>query len=362
MMDDRARFHAVMDYAPVDRVPLHLAGPWEDTVRRWEREGLPAGVDPHVQLGVESRRLKVHNFGYAFGLWPRFEPRVLERTTEYTVTIDAAGRTVRNFNDHTSMPEFLKQPVSSPAELRRILDEHLDPARMAERFPAELRGRLEAATARGELLMVNGGGFYWTLRELAGVDGAGYLIYDAPELVGELFDRLEEQILEGWRRIAEWKLVPDVVGYGEDIAFKTGPLVSPEWVRREILPRYRRILAAAHRLGVRHTWYDSDGDLSLLLPDFLEIGIDGVSPCEVAAGMQPNRLRHEFGRALRLIGGVDKRELARGRAAIDRELERLRPVIEEGGYLPAVDHSVSSDISWSDYQYFVEQLQRYLER
>jgi uroporphyrinogen decarboxylase len=75
-----------------------------------------------------------------------------------------------------------------------------------------------------------------------------------------------------------------------------------------------------------------------------------------AAGMDPVRLRREFGREVRLIGGFDKRIVAQGPSAIVAEFTRLRPTIEEGGFMPAIDHSVSSDISWDNYRHYLDAL------
>lgn len=357
-MTNRERFLMLMDYKPVDCVPLHLVKPWTDTIARWRNEGLPPDVDPHEYLGITDC-LKVYNSGYVFGLYPEFEKRICERTDEYTIFIDEMGRTVKNFNNHTSMPEWLDQPVKSPDDLKFILKEHLDVEHPDARFPAGFEDKLRSESAAGRLIMVNGGGFYWILRSLAGVDGASYLLYDAPELVEELFERLEMQIIEGLRRTLK-VCQPDVLGYGEDVAFKTGPLMSPDMFRTMIIPRYRRILKAAAAGGIKHTWYDSDGDIRMLLPDMLDIGIDCFAPCEVAANMQPNELRRQYGRKIRMIGGIDKRQIAAGKRAIDAELERILPVIKEGGYIPSIDHSVSADISWSDYCYFLEKLQKML--
>jgi len=96
----------------------------------------------------------------------------------------------------------------------------------------------------------------------------------------------------------------------------------------------------------------------MFLPDYLSIGINGVAPCEVAANMDPVALRKTFRKDLRLIGGFDKRIVPLGKAAILAEFERLKPAIEEGGFLPGIDHSVSSDISWDNSRHFVEAVQR----
>ncbi len=351
---ERERFLRTMRYQPVDRRPLNLVGPWQDTLARWQREGMPEGTDLDAYFGVQP--LRVRNISGNMGPFPPFETRTLSEDDTFRVFLDGYGRTVRDFKTHTSMPEWLSFPVQSSDDLRRVLDEHYDPAYLTERFAGDWERKAREAAASDDVIMVDGGCYYWTLRSLAGVEYASYLFYDAPELVAELFRRYCAVVLEGIRRAGEIATI-DVIGFGEDIGFKTGPLISPAMFRAFILPCYRQAMELAHALDVEFTWYDSDGDLRQLIPDYLSIGINNVSPCEVAAGMAPVELRRTFGRELRMVGGIDKREIAKGRAAIDAEFARLRPVIIEGGYVPAIDHSIPADVSWDDYQYFMEVLQ-----
>jgi len=352
---DRERFLCTMRYEPVDQRPLHVVGFWSDTLVRWRREGLPADVsDLHAYLGVEP--LRVVNTSGTAGIWPPFEQKTLREDDTFVDTVDAYGRTVRNFRDHTSMPEWLEFPVKTPADLRRVMDEHFDVADLDARFPPEWEERICGAP-EDAVIMVNGGCYYWTLRSLAGVATTSYLLYDAPGLVDELFERYHTVVMEGLRRVAARKQI-DLIGFGEDIACKNGPLMSPAMFRDLILPRYRSAMKFANNNGVDLTWYDSDGDLRALIPDYLSVGINGVAPCEVAAGMDPVELRRTFGRELRLVGGFDKRIAAAGKQAIDAEFERLRPVIDEGGFLPAIDHSVSADISFDSYRHFLDAVRR----
>ncbi|MHB9133576.1 MAG: uroporphyrinogen decarboxylase family protein [Armatimonadota bacterium] len=354
-MNDRERFFRTMRYQSVDHPPLHLVGPWADTMQRWYREGLPRDVDLNTYFGVKT--LRVINLSPNTGVYPAYETRVLQEDETHRIFIDNYGRTVRDFVDHTSMPEWLDFPVKTPEDLRRAIDEHYRIDNLDDRFPADWEEKVRAAAASGDLIMVDGGCYYWTLRSLAGVEQASYLFYDAPELVDELMERYNTVVLEGLRRVSE-RVQIDIIGFGEDIGYKTGPLVSPEMFRTFILPRYRKVMDLAHEKGVEFTWYDSDGDVRLFIPDYLEVGINTLAPCEVAANMDPVALRKQFGRDLRMIGGVDKREIANGKAAIDAEIARLQPVIDEGGYLPAIDHSVSADISLDNYRYFIEAIQR----
>ena len=83
-------------------------------------------------------------------------------------------------------------------------------------------------------------------------------------------------------------------------------------------------------------------------------------PCEVAASMSAPELRRTFGKELRMVGAIDKRQISKGPAAIDAEIERNRWVIEEGGFLPAIDHSVPADVSFSNYSYFMEKMKKTL--
>lgn len=70
-------------------------------------------------------------------------------------------------------------------------------------------------------------------------------------------------------------------------------------------------------------------------------------------------VRRRYGRNLRIWGGVDKRALARGPAAIDAELGRLKSLIAEGGYILHLDHSCPSDISFPNFCYHLKDGPRY---
>lgn len=358
-MTQRELFFRAMNYETAPARPLHLVGPWADTLERWHREGLPAEVtDVHAHLGLKPLRL-INVTGTA-GIWPPFPRQVLRETDEFVVFTDSYGRTVQDFKHHTSMPEWLDFPVKTPADLRRYMDEHVDVTDLDARFPPEWAKRVAAAAREPDvLLLLDGGCYYWTLRSIAGVEYASYLLYDAPELVEELCERYFTVVMEGFRRVAPLARL-DVIGFGEDIAYKTGTLISVDMFRRFILPRYRQAMEKAHSLGVRFTWYDSDGDVRPFIPDYLSIGINGIAPCEVAASMDPVALRQTFGRELRLVGGFDKRLVAQGKSAIDAEFARLRPLIVEGGFLPAIDHSVPADVSWDNYRHYLDAVQRAL--
>jgi uroporphyrinogen decarboxylase len=129
-------------------------------------------------------------------------------------------------------------------------------------------------------------------------------------------------------------------------------MISPELFRRFMLPYYQEINDFFHSRGVDRILVDSDGNIVELTGLLIEGRADGVYPLEIAAGSDPLLLRKQHPDFV-LMGGIDKRALAAGRAAIDRELERLVPVVEKGGFLPMVDHLVPPDVSLENYRHYL---------
>jgi uroporphyrinogen decarboxylase len=148
----------------------------------------------------------------------------------------------------------------------------------------------------------------------------------------------------------------DAFGYWEDMAYNHAPLISPDMVRRYMLPRYQRVTEFLMKRGVKYVGLDSDGQIDSLIPVWMDAGLNFLYPFEVQCGMDVLAVRRRYGRTLRIWGGVDKRALKHGPEAIDKELERVRPLIEEGGYSPHTDHSCPPDISYENYCYYLKRL------
>jgi uroporphyrinogen decarboxylase len=96
---------------------------------------------------------------------------------------------------------------------------------------------------------------------------------------------------------------------------------------------------------------DTDGQPDLIVAPMLEAGVNFLFPMEVAAGADVNVYRRKYP-GLGMLGGIDKRALALGPAAIDAELERIRPVIGAGRYIPDLDHHVPPDVSWANFCHY----------
>jgi len=165
--------------------------------------------------------------------------------------------------------------------------------------------------------------------------------------VVELFCRLVDALLADF--------VPDAVCLWEDMAYKTSTLLGAPQVRQFMLPRYRIMTARLRARGVPFIVLDSDGHIEELIPIWLEAGIDGVVPMEAQSGMDVAEYRRRYPRML-MMGGVDKRALAAGPEAIDREMDKIRRTIASGGYIPWFDHGLPHDVSYRNFLYYVQRL------
>jgi uroporphyrinogen decarboxylase len=121
-----------------------------------------------------------------------------------------------------------------------------------------------------------------------------------------------------------------------------------------LVPRYKRITAELRRHGIEVNLLDSDGRINELVPGWLGAGINCMFPLEVAH-TDAYLLREEHGEHLLLMGGVNKLALIAGREAIDKEIERLLPLVAQGGFVPCVDHRVPADVTFDNYRYYIEQ-------
>jgi hypothetical protein len=372
-MTARERFLAVMDYQPVDRVPNHEAGVWEQTIDRWQHEGLDV-YDFHwdwltgeERLGIDAREFIPIDFGPV----PKFDEVTLEEDDEYVIRRNGLGIVTKALKPGTSrgmratMDQYIDFPVKTRDDFKVIKKRYI--AKHGSRYPTCWQGLMLPGWISRDHVLIMGRdgesqGFYGHAREWMGIEGLSYGWYYQPELMHEMMEFIADFSMETARPLLD-SVAPDYVCLNEDMAMKTGPLLSPETYRLFIYPHLRRLIDFYKSKGIRYVIIDTDGDAEPLIPLMMDAGVDGLWPLERAAeGTDPNWLRQRFGTNLRLWGGVDKRELAKGRRAIDAHLRTFVPLIEEGGFIPEVDHMVPPDISLANFLYYMERKRELLNR
>lgn len=107
-----------------------------------------------------------------------------------------------------------------------------------------------------------------------GWDHFSYALYDDPKLVDTFFDIYSEWYERALHHICD--LGFDFIWAGDDIAFRSGPMISPRMFRNVFMPSYRRVAEAIQLPWIFHT----DGNFLPLLDDLLSLGMDALHPIE----------------------------------------------------------------------------------
>lgn len=370
-MNERERFIACMEYEPVDRVPNHELGVWAQTIPNWLAQGMPEGelrfnwFGSEPYLGFDRREFISINFE----MIPLFEREVLEETERYEVIRNGLGIVTKALKEGTvgggrmCMDQYLSFPVTDLASFREIRKRYV--AGLDERYPQNWKEQLLPGWKNRDCPLILGcncqaKGFYWRAREWMGTENLSYAWYDQPDLMHEMMEFFADYTIEMAKPILAETDV-DYFNLNEDFAMKTGPLLSPDCFRTFILPHLKRLVEFFKSHGTRYITLDSDGNPEVLIPMLMDVGVDQIWPLERASDMDPVRLRKKFGKSLRLSGGVDKRVLALDKAAIDAHLAEMAPLVEEGGFIPTVDHTVPPEVSWENFLYYMDRKKKMLE-
>ena len=354
-------------------VPNYELGCWGQTVERWLSEGMPPdSTVGKTDMFVGEPLFKLDHREFArlkTGMLPGFEPELLEETDRYVVSRHDNGIVTKALKEGTvrgtrmSMDCYIDFPVK---DRRTWMDvkRRYDPAD-PERYPHDWAEKVREWDDRDYpvCLLSNGTfGLYSQLRSWVGTENISYMFYDDPALVEEMIEFNTDFLLAlAERALGEVQF--DYFNFFEDCAGKDTPLFGPDIFKKFFMKPYKRIIARLRKAGITSFWVDSDGSPDPLIPLWMEAGITCLWPLEQPAGMDPRRLRKEYGRDLTLCGGIDKIELSKDRAAIDRELESKIPaLIEDGGYIPHLDHTVQPGVSYDNFMYYIEKKMALLGR
>jgi hypothetical protein len=327
----------------------------------WVDQGLPLDADLAAEFGFDERAVvDLGGLGWCeAALLPPFTEAVIEDRGEYEVVRDAAGRHVLCFKGRRTgfMPEYLDHPVKDLASFDREIRWRLDPA-----APGRFAGTdavLDAAVAkaaRGWMVRQGLIGGYMYLRSLIGPERLLYAVVDDPDLI--------DACMAAWFELSDaviarhqTRAVIDELFIAEDICYNKGALISPRMMRRFLLPWYERLIARVRTRQLDpartlHLHIDSDGDCRPVMDIYRAIGMDAMSPCEVASGCDVVDMGRRWPDVM-LSGGIDKRILAAGPAAIDAMVERIVPAMRaRGGYIPTCDHGVPAEVRLADYRHY----------
>lgn len=383
-MTNRERMKRVLHYQSYDRMPIVHFGFWHETLAKWAQEGHitadqakkwsdgnTTDVEISKLLGFDS------NWSSTFGgnchLSHGFEHKVIrefpdgsrhELNGDGVIELVVPGTvSIRSEIEHT-----LKDRASWEEHYKPRLQWSEDRVTNAwvrvsdDKYLKWSEGGMDwlKKDDRDFFMAIWAGSYYGNFRNVIGVENSAYLLMDDEPLFDEIINAYGDLCYRNVEYIlSRVGAVFDFAMMWEDICFKTGPLIAPDVFRAKVGPHYKRVTDLLLKYNVDIVSLDCDGCIDALVPIWLENGVNTMFPIEVGtwnASIEP--WRKQYGKSLRGVGGMNKVVFGYDRAAIDAEVERLRKLVDLGGYIPCPDHRIAPDGKWDLVRYYCDRMHK----
>jgi len=366
-MTNRERAMAVLNYKSYDRLPIVHFGFWGETLVKWYQEGHITQEEAYGDgdgnaFDVSIGRKLGFDFnwyscagGYNF-LFPAFERKVLEKYADGSQkAVDDYGVVIIEKPGTVSIPKEIDHLLKDRASYEEHFKHRLQYS--PDRVNVEYFKTLADDTNRDIPLGLHCGSLFGNIRNILGVEGTAYLYADDEDLYAEIIEDVGTLSYQVAKAILETGAKFDFGHFWEDICFKNGPLVVPHVFDEYVGPQYKRITDLLNEYGINIISLDCDGMIDALIPTWFANGVNTMFPIEVGtwdANIKP--WREKYGKELRGVGGMNKTVFAHDKKAIDAEIERLKPLIDLGGYIPCPDHRIAPDAKWENVCYYTEKM------
>ncbi|OPZ86910.1 MAG: Uroporphyrinogen decarboxylase (URO-D) [bacterium ADurb.Bin429] len=379
-MNDRQRCRAVLTYQPYDHLPVVHFGFWPDTLQKWAAQGHLTHEEARTWADGNPTDAAISaKLGFDFNYYacyhphtrlkPAFESRVVREFSDGSRhVLDSNGAIVLQIPGAQGIPAEIDHLFKG----RKEWDEEYKP-----RFQFDTERVTKAWVRVNDVMLpfddggldflrrddrdyyygLHCGSLYGQIRDFMGVENSCYLQADDEELFDELIETVGDLCYQCTKAALESGAKFDFAHFWEDICFKNGPLISPAVFAEKLGPQYKRITDLVKSYGIEIISLDCDGLIDALIPTWLANGVNTMFPIEVGtwnASIAPWRAR--YGREIRGVGGMNKVVFAYDRAAIDAEVERLKPLVELGGFIPCPDHRIAPDAEWDNVRYYCDRL------
>ena len=348
-MNSWERIKRMYEHKEADRVPI-IDDPWRGTIRRWQREGMPVGMDWEDYFGADKLGV------FQVDITPRYEEKVLEETDRYFIATSKWGVTMKHFKEEDSTPEFLDYKVTTPetwadAKMRMTLEDDRIPwDYLKKNFP---KWRAEGRWIRSEFWF----GFDVTHSWMMGTENVLIAMMEEPELVEDMFATYLDRSIALYDRLWDAGYRFDEMFWYDDMGYKGTTFFSPEMYRRLLKSYHTKAVKWAHDHGIVAQLH-SCGDVRTLVPDILETGVDALNPLEVKAGMDPVALKKQYGDRLTLRGGINAVNWSNTEAIL-AEINQKVPVLKEnGGFIFSSDHSIPNSVSLENMRMIMEEIKK----
>lgn len=363
---------AILNYQNYTKMPVVSFGYWEETLQKWATEGHITNQEAigYAQMGdnsvADNSVMKKLGFdfnwnscvGFNIDLFPHFDLEIIEQKADGSRIIrDSNGLIVLDKPGVVSISSEIGTSLTSREAWEKLYLPKLKWS--TNRVDVTYLKALPNPDERTYPIGIHCGSLIGTMRNLLGVEELSYLYSDDTELYVEIIDTLANLSYNCVKTALETGAKFDYAHYWEDICFKNGPLIVPAIFDEYVGKHYKRTTQLLHKYGINIVSVDCDGMIDKLIPTWLDNGVNTMFPIEVGtwnASIEPWRL--QYGKQIRGVGGMNKTVFSRDYNAVDLEVERLKRLIELGGYIPCPDHRIAPDAKFENVQYYCDKMQK----
>ncbi len=345
------RISNILNRKPVDRIGLYEHF-WGDTLKVWQNEGK---IQEGESLGEHFGHDMVASWCFSNVADLDFEPIIIEEDEETVLKKDGNGAFLRQHKLHNSTPEHVDFTVKDRATWNEYIVPKLKPETRRINFDEYINAKKQASD-NNRFFVWGGVNVFESIHPVCGHENMLMGMALDPDWVKEMADTYADMFINMFEELVAKAGKPDGVWFYEDMGFKQRPFMSPDMYRELIMPAHKKTIDYAHSLGLPVIMH-SCGFIEPLLPGMIEAGIDCLQVLEVKAGMDPIRVKKQFGDDIVIFGGMDARNLvANDIDAIRKELQEKIPILKENyGYILHSDHSIPTNTKYDTYRYFVDE-------
>lgn len=381
-LNSREKFNSVMSFEDNKVTMKTEFGFWAGTLKKWFGEGLPKTADTPYINALDAKIVRASDdiagsgeladknilnyfnldsylVKFPFDISPKLPQKMIEDNEDHKIYLDSYGLKKKEGKITAGIPMVIEYPIKNRKDFYKYRDLYDDDYK--KRLPQNWDKLKEQLKTRDFPIRLGGGpyGFSFFPRHLMGDVIYMMSMYDDPGFLKEFNEYFLNLVMNYWSLILK-DVEIDCIFILEDIAYRTGSFISKEMFKEFLTPYYIKFMDFLKQFKVKNVLVDCDGLIDELIPLWIEAGITGLFPIEAVNDVA--KIREKYPK-LQLMGGIDKKLLFKDKTkkGIDAELEKIKKLLNKGGYVPHIDHAVSEDVTWDNFKYYRERLNNIID-
>lgn len=350
-MTSQERITALLNHKEADKVGVmdHF---WRQALERFHEQGIPEGMDHEDYFDYDIRKFKVDQ---SFQL----PITMVEETEEHIIELTEWGNTQKTWKNSQSTPELIGFICKSREQWFSEYKARKQPDEARLRID-EMKTAYENAQAKGKYFCFSCLEVFEATWRVCGPEMQLELLIDDPEWLLDMYKTDTDLVIWAFEELWSRGIEFDGMWVWGDVAYRSGPFMSPRMYQELVMPFHKRLFDAAHSKGCK-VIYHGCGNNNILVPYFIEAGMDCLQPMEVKAGMDVRELKQQYGDKLAFMGNIDARLFQdNDREGLEREIrDKITVAKQGGGYVYHSDHSIPPATNLDTYKFALECVERY---